>query len=115
MDSTSTANPTISALNEFPLLKEFVIEVAETTQAPLELVLASALTVLSLLCQPLIDVRRPGDMIGPISLLIILIANSGERKTTVERSAIHEPHLLKDRASAYRGISGEQFHGSKAS
>ncbi|MEW2972422.1 hypothetical protein AB1A96_10755, partial [Pseudomonas juntendi] len=24
-------------------------------------------------------------------------------------SAIHEPHLLKDRASAYRGISGEQF------
>ncbi|MCV3780621.1 YfjI family protein [Pseudomonas aeruginosa] len=84
MDSTSTANPTISALNEFPLLKEFVIEVAETTQAPLELVLASALTVLSLLCQPLIDVRRPGDMIGPISLLIILIANSGERKTTVE-------------------------------
>ena len=30
-------------------------------------------------------------------------------------SAIHEPHLLKDRASAYRGISGEQFHGSKAS
>ncbi|MGU2143656.1 YfjI family protein [Pseudomonas aeruginosa] len=84
MDSTSTANPTISALNEFPLLKEFVIEVAETTQAPLELVLASALTVLSLLCQPLIDVRRPGNMIGPISLLIILIANSGERKTTVE-------------------------------
>ncbi|MDH0148784.1 YfjI family protein [Stutzerimonas stutzeri] len=84
MDSTSTANPTISALNEFPLLKEFVIEVAETTQAPLELALASALTVLSLLCQPLIDVRRPGDMIGPISLLIILIANSGERKTTVE-------------------------------
>lgn len=84
MDSTSTANPTISALNEFPLLKEFVIEVAETTQAPLELVLASALTVLSLLCQPLIDVRRPRDMIGPVSLLIILIANSGERKTTVE-------------------------------
>lgn len=84
MDSTSTDNPTISALNDFPLLKEFVIEVAETTQAPLELVLASALTALSLLCQPLIDVRRPGDLIGPISLLIILIANSGERKTTVE-------------------------------
>ncbi len=32
-----------------------------------------------------------------------------------QTSAIHEPHLLKDRASAYRGISGEQFHGSKAS
>ncbi|MCI0913741.1 P-type DNA transfer protein VirB5 [Pseudomonas putida] len=32
-----------------------------------------------------------------------------------QTSAIHEPHLLKDRASAYCGISGEQFHGSKAS
>ncbi|HCF3807599.1 TPA: DUF3987 domain-containing protein [Pseudomonas aeruginosa] len=84
MNPASTTDSTISALNEFPSLKEFVIEVAETTQAPLELVLSSALTVLSLLCQPLIDVKRPGDMIGPISLLIILIANSGERKTTVE-------------------------------
>ncbi|MFT2189250.1 hypothetical protein ACMV6F_27630, partial [Pseudomonas putida] len=36
-------------------------------------------------------------------------------ETYEARSAIHEPHLLKDRASAYRGISGEQFHGSKAS
>lgn len=84
MDPASAVDSTLNVLNEFPLFKEFVIEVAETTQAPAELVLASALTVLSLLCQPLIDVKRPGGMIGPVSLLIILIANSGERKTTVE-------------------------------
>ena len=30
-------------------------------------------------------------------------------------SAIHEPHLPPDGASIYRGISGEQFHGSSAS
>lgn len=29
--------------------------------------------------------------------------------------AIHEPHLPKDGLAIYRGISGEQFHGSKAS
>lgn len=30
-------------------------------------------------------------------------------------SAIHKPHLPQDGASVYRGISGEQFHGSSAS
>lgn len=84
MGQTRNADSTLLALDELPLLKELVIEVAETTQAPLELVLASALTVLSLLCQPLIDVKRPGGMVGPVSLMIILIADSGERKTTVE-------------------------------
>lgn len=78
------ANSTINALKKFPLLKELVIEVVEATQAPIELVLSSALTTISLLCQPLIDVKRPGGIIGPVSLLIFLIANSGERKTTVE-------------------------------
>ncbi len=32
-----------------------------------------------------------------------------------ERSAIHEPHLSHDGAAGYRGISGEQFHGRRAS
>ena len=29
--------------------------------------------------------------------------------------AIHKPHLPSGGATAYRGISGKQFHGSKAS
>ena len=33
----------------------------------------------------------------------------------IGQSAIHEPHLPPDEASIYRGISGEQFHGSSAS
>ncbi|HBN8289734.1 YfjI family protein [Pseudomonas aeruginosa] len=78
-------SPSIKALSEFPTLKEFILEVVETTQAPIELVLASALTTISMLCQPLIDVKRPGEMTGPVSLLTIIIANSGERKTTVEK------------------------------
>lgn len=32
-----------------------------------------------------------------------------------DRSAIHEAHLSHDGATGYRGISGEQFHGSRAS
>ncbi|MBF8653110.1 hypothetical protein IRZ81_20255 [Pseudomonas putida] len=33
----------------------------------------------------------------------------------VHWSAIHEAHLSHDGATGYRGISGEQFHGSRAS
>ncbi|UJW20213.1 MULTISPECIES: hypothetical protein [Pseudomonas] len=33
----------------------------------------------------------------------------------LESSAIHEPHLSHDGAAGYRGISGEQFHGRRAS
>lgn len=84
MNQEATNKTILTALNEFPLLKEFIIEVAETTQAPLELALASALSTISMLCQPLIDVKRPGNMIGPVSLLIISIASSGERKSTIE-------------------------------
>lgn len=71
-------------LDAFPLVKELVIELSEKTQAPIELVLASVLSVISLLSQQLINVKRPGGMIGPVSLIIILIAASGERKSTVE-------------------------------
>jgi len=50
MNQESTNQKILTALNEFPLLKEFIVEVAETTQAPLELVLASALSTISMLC-----------------------------------------------------------------
>ncbi|MBD1301051.1 DUF3987 domain-containing protein, partial [Pseudomonas aeruginosa] len=90
-------SPSIKALSEFPTLKEFILEVVETTQAPIELVLASALTTISMLCQPLIDVKRPGEMTGPVSLLTIIIANSGERKTTVEKIFLsHIREYIKD-------------------
>ncbi|HEH8515170.1 TPA: DUF3987 domain-containing protein [Pseudomonas aeruginosa] len=84
MNQDITNETILAALNEFPLLKDMVIEVAEATQAPLELVLASALSTISLLCQPLIDVERPGKIIGPVSLMVISMAQSGERKSTVE-------------------------------
>jgi len=40
---------------------------------------------------------------------------AADRLHIEQSSAIHEPHLSHDGASGYRGISGEQFHGSRAS
>lgn len=84
MNQAITDETILTALNEFPLLKDMAVEVAKATQAPLELALASALSTISMLCQPLIDVKRPGNMVGPVSLMVISIAGSGERKSTVE-------------------------------
>ena len=35
--------------------------------------------------------------------------------TEKESYAIHKPHLPNSGSTVYRGISGEQFHGSRAS
>lgn len=74
-------------LDVFPIFKESVLRIAARTQAPIELVVSVVLAVIALVCQHLIDVRRPWGSIGPVSLIIFLIALSGERKTTVEEIA----------------------------
>lgn len=54
-------------------------------QAPLPLIASSALSALSLAIQALVDVERDGQLSGPISLFTLTIAESGERKSTVDR------------------------------
>ncbi|HCL3287125.1 TPA: YfjI family protein [Pseudomonas aeruginosa] len=77
----------IDWLDAFPVFKEAVVSIAQRTQAPVELVLAVVLAVIALVSQYLIDVKRPWGSVGPTSLIIFLIALSGERKTTVEEIA----------------------------
>ncbi len=74
-------------LDAFPVFKESILGIAQKTQAPVELVLSVVLAVIALACQYLIDVRRPWGSVGPVSLIIFLIALSGERKTTAEKIA----------------------------
>lgn len=62
-----------------------VAEVQAVTQAPDSLVAFSALSTLSLAGQALADVQRSDSLVGPVSLYLLAIAESGERKTTVDR------------------------------
>lgn len=66
------------------LLKYSILEVEENIQAPLPLILASALGACSLSFQHNFRVQRPTGQISPISLFILTIAESGERKSTVD-------------------------------
>ena len=65
---------------------EAVREFREYGQQPLAMIGSSALATISLCCQGLADIARDTQNSSPISLSILCIAESGERKTTVDRT-----------------------------
>lgn len=66
------------------LLSAALNEAENNIQAPRPLILSGALTAISLACQGLIDVCKPNGQRTPASLMLLSIAESGERKTTAE-------------------------------
>lgn len=67
-----------------PLLRAAVREAQAFVQAPVALVACSALAALSLAAQGLVNVRRDHQLVGPVSLYLLAVADSGERKTTCD-------------------------------
>lgn len=86
-DEDGCSSVYMEGLDSFPIFKGAVISIAQQTRAPIELVLSVVLTVIALICQYLIDVKRPWGSHGPVSLIIFSIALSGERKTAIEEIA----------------------------
>ncbi|EEC7712342.1 TPA: DUF3987 domain-containing protein [Escherichia coli] len=70
----------------FPdFIKNAIYEVQQRTQAPLSLISASCLGAMSYAVQNRIDVCRFDGLQGPPSLYLITEAESGERKSTVDK------------------------------
>jgi len=61
-----------------------VREVVDFVKCPVALGACSALSVVSTVAQALVDVRRADKLEGPTSLFLLAVADSGERKTTVD-------------------------------
>jgi putative DNA primase/helicase len=76
-----------------PMLRDAVREAQAFVQAPMALVACSALAVLSVAAQGLVNVRRDRQLVGPVSLYLLAVADSGERKTTCD--GIFSPALRK--------------------
>lgn len=76
--------PTFPISSLPPSIQSAVWEVQSKTQAPMALVAASALGAISLACQNSVDVCRLNGLISPCSLYLITLADSGERKSTVD-------------------------------
>lgn len=84
-------------------------EVYDTTQTPDSLVVLVLLSSASTVCQRLIDVVLPiaGGLVSPVSLYLMFIGESGERRTTVN-SMIAGPiyqHDELDTAKRYEAMS----------
>lgn len=65
-------------------IRAAVSEVLDFAQCPQSLAACSALSVLSLAGQGIANVRRDERLSGPVSLYLLAISESGERKTTVD-------------------------------
>lgn len=61
-----------------------VREVASFVQSPLPMAACSALATLSAAAQALADVRRDDGLVGPVSAWWLLVAESGERKSSTD-------------------------------
>jgi hypothetical protein len=87
-----TPQPLISITSAAPfptdslpeVVRNAVLEVQKFVQAPVAMVATCALSTVSLACQAIIDVERANQLVGPVSLFTLVIAESGERKTTCD-------------------------------
>lgn len=69
---------------QLPLLNAAIDEVERNVQAPRPLIFSSALAAIALAQQGLMDVMKPNGQRVPTSIMMLVIGDSGERKSTVE-------------------------------
>ncbi|UCQ27268.1 DUF3987 domain-containing protein [Edwardsiella tarda] len=81
----------------FPqIIRNAVYEVEQHTQAPQALIAASVLGGISLACQNRIDVCRLNNLRSPVSLFLLTLAESGERKSTVDKLLMKPLYQLEE-------------------
>jgi uncharacterized protein DUF3987 len=68
-----------------PIIADAVREYQGYGQQPLPLVAVSALSTMSLVTQGLADIARDDELSGPIGIYTLVIAQSGERKTSADK------------------------------
>lgn len=70
------------------ILGDAVRQAQTFVQAPMALVACSALSTLSVAVQGLVNVWRDHHLAGPVSLYLLALADSGERKTTCDAGRV---------------------------
>ena len=77
-------SPTVWGHMPLPIFQSAVNECINNVQAPQALGYLGALAAASLAAQYLAVVRKPTGSVGPIALMLLSVARSGDRKSTVE-------------------------------
>lgn len=66
------------------VIRKSVMEVQSYVQAPVPLVVQSALSAVAIACQAHYNVARDQNLVGPVSLNMLALGESGERKTSCD-------------------------------
>ncbi|MDR5855984.1 YfjI family protein [Caballeronia sp. LZ062] len=91
--------PPLYPINAFPAeIEDAMYEVMNKVKSPDALVATSFLATMSIVCQGLIDVKLPIGQISPVSLNVLVKAESGERKTATDK-IVGAPIYAHDEAS----------------
>lgn len=93
-------------------LREAVLAAAGETQAPLAIAAASALAVASLAVQAHADVATLGGN-RPLSLYLLTIAASGERKSSVDRLLLRGLREVEEAEAAQYGVEQAAYLTSR--
>lgn len=73
-------------IEAFPAeIQNVIVEAREVIKLPVEIAGNCALSALSISAQALADVKRMSTLTGPISLFLLAVAESGDRKSTCDR------------------------------
>lgn len=85
---TNTDNPQQAyPIDSLPsIVKEAIVTYQQYGQQPTPLIACSALANISLACQSLANVARDYLLVSPISLYFLIVAQSGERKSAVDKA-----------------------------
>lgn len=79
-----------------PVIVGAIDEGERNIKAPRALVFSSALTAIATAAQGLIDVCKPNGQVVPASLMLLTVANSGERKSTAENVFLRGVRRFQD-------------------
>lgn len=108
--------PTVPTnLDGFPLdalpqaLHDSIAEVHAKTQAPIPMIVASALGALSLALQGCLNVKSPLGHLTPTSLYFVTLADSAQQKTECDRYFMHGIHDVHHRLHAEDKITCDQY------
>ncbi|EAA7108139.1 DUF3987 domain-containing protein [Salmonella enterica subsp. enterica serovar Ouagadougou] len=74
------------------VLRNVVVALTKDVDAPIELISGSVLSAVSLACQGFVDVQFPDGRTKPCSLYNLVLADSGERKSTIH-ALVMKPFL----------------------
>lgn len=95
--------------NYFPLaaldqnLQKIVAEIHRESKAPIPSIVSAVLIVISLVCQGRIRIKKRPGLISPVSLWLIVVLGSGERKSSVMKIALRSiEKFITEQAEVHR-------------